>query len=410
MVWAAGGQAGGIGSGSATPDLRPATPALTTHGRTVYCSRVQFTDADVWSPTPDLVATDPHFRVEPGDAYLDGERRSGWERLKTLAELLIAHNPDPDSTLPYLLRLPLGGGMVFRTAGTWPRTKALFCYPVSVDEWPADPDIVERTRLRSCARRGAAIDVVLDRSRESRSQIVFTKARGRDVVFWQSPRTRKQARPNVRTPTARASGIAELEIVVDSHEQYAYRFGSQQARTVKRALPCGDYGIILDGRLVASVERKSLVDLVASLTGGKLRYAVAELAALPRAAVVVEDRYSQVFKLDRIRPALVADGLAELQIRWPNVAIVFCETRQLAEEWTYRFLAAAHSWADTEHASLARLTPFATADAALDQAPEAPAPSTAEVRAWARATGLAVSDRGKLRPDIWTAWRTAHES
>ena len=36
-------------------------------------------------------------------------------------ELLIALNPDPDSRLPYLLRLPLGGGMVFRTSGTWPR-------------------------------------------------------------------------------------------------------------------------------------------------------------------------------------------------------------------------------------------------------------------------------------------------
>jgi hypothetical protein len=54
--------------------------------------------------------------------------------------------------------------------------------------------------------------------------------------------------------------------------------------------------------------------LVASLTGGKLRYALAELAALPRTAVVVEDRYSQVFKLARVRPALVADGLAELQV------------------------------------------------------------------------------------------------
>jgi len=328
-----------------------------------------------------------------------------------LVELLIARNPDPDSRLPYLLRIPLAGGMVFRTSGTWPRTKALFCYPVSADEWPADPDIVERSRLRSCVRRGAAIDVVLDRTRESRSQIVFTKARGRDVVFWQSPRTRKQARPNVRTPTARASGIAELEIVVDSHEQYAYRFGAQQVRTVKRALPCGDYGTTLDGRLVASVERKSLVDLVASLTGGKLRYAVAELAALPRAAVVVEDRYSQVFKLDRVRPALVADGLAELQIRWPNVPIVFCETRQLAEEWTYRFLAAAHTWAETEHASLTRLAQPTGADTTteLDHAPAAPTPSTAEVRAWARGTGLAVPDRGKLRPDIWDAWHSAHQ-
>ena len=162
---------------------------------------------------------------------------------------------------------------------------------------------MERAPLRSCVRRGAAIDVILDRGRENRSQIVFTKARGRDMVFWQSPRTRKQARPNVRTPTARAAGIAELEIVVDSREQYAYRFGGQQVRILKRALPCGDYGVLLDHRFVASVERKSLVDLVTSLTGGKLRYALAELAALPRAAVVVEDRYSQVFKLDRVRPA-----------------------------------------------------------------------------------------------------------
>ena len=29
-------------------------------------------------------------------------------------ELLIAVNPDPDSRLPYLMRLPLGGGIVFR--------------------------------------------------------------------------------------------------------------------------------------------------------------------------------------------------------------------------------------------------------------------------------------------------------
>ncbi len=65
----------------------------------------------------------------------------------------------------------------------------------------------------------------------------------------------------------------------------------------------------------------------------------AELAALPRAALVVEDRYSGIFKLDRVRPAMIADGLAELQVRWPNVPIVFCETRPLAEEWTYRYLA-----------------------------------------------------------------------
>ena len=149
---------------------------------------------------------------------------------------------------------------------------------------------------------------------------------------------------------------------------------------------------------------------MASLTGGKLRYALAELAALPRAAVVIEDRYSAVFKLDRIRPALVADGLAEPRVRWPGIPIIFRETRQLAEEWTYRFLAAAHAWADTETASIQRLAPVASAAATteLGHAPAAPEPSTVEVRAWARATDLAVPDRGRLRPEIWDAWRAVH--
>lgn len=323
-------------------------------------------------------------------------------------ELLIATNPDPDSRLPYLLWLPLGAGILFRTSGTWPRTKALYCHPVPTEQWPEHPDIVERVALRSCARRGASIDLILDRARENRSQIVFTTARGREAVFWQSPRTRKQARPQVHTPSARAAGIVELEIVVDSHEQYAYHFTGQQVRTLTRALPCGDYGIITSGKLIASIERKSMNDLVASLTSGKLRYALAELAALPRAAVVVEDRYSQIFKLDRIRPALVADGLAEAQIRWPNIPIVFCETRRLAEEYTYRFLAAAHTWAATETAAIERIGDTATSTSGIANAPQAPEPTTAEVRAWARHHNITVPDRGKLRPDIWHAWRAAH--
>lgn len=320
-------------------------------------------------------------------------------------ELLVARNPDPDSRLEYLLRLPLGGGMVFRTSGTWPRAKALYCYLVTAEDWPAEPDIVERAPIRSCVRRGAAIDLILDRGRENRSQLVFTTARGRDAVFWQSPRTRKQARPNVTTPTARAAGIASLEILVDTREQYPYRFAIQQVTTIKRALPCGDYGISVANRLVAAVERKSLADLVSSLINGKLRYAVGDLAALPRAAVVVEDRYSQVFKLDWVRPAVVADGLAELQVRWPSVPIVFCETRQLAEEWTYRYLAAAHAWVETEQAVSDRIGIPVEANETTT-APET-APSTAEVRAWARAAGIAVPDRGRLHPDIWHAWRDA---
>lgn len=316
--------------------------------------------------------------------------------------MLLARNPDASSSLPYLLRLPLEDGLVFRTKGTWPRTSALYCHPVDAGEWPEEPEIVERVALRSCARRGAAIDVVCDRGREQRSQIVFTKARGRAVVFWQSARTRKQSRPDVAVPTARAQGIKDLEILVDAHERYPYRFAGQQARTVRRGLACGDYAVAVDGRVVCAVERKSIEDLVASLTSGRLRYALAELAALPRAAVVVEEGYSRVLAVKYVRAATIADGLAELQIRFPNVPIIHCETRKLAEEWTYRYLAAAQVWAREEPAARTRIGTLS--EAPTTAGPAAPAPSSTELRAWARANGLDVSDRGRVRREIIEAW------
>ena len=273
----------------------------------------------------------------------------------SVVDLLIARNPETESTLPYLMLVPVAGGLVFRTKGTWPRTSALYCHPVPRTDWPDEPELVEQIPLRACTRRGAAIDIVADRGRERRSQLVFTTARGREVVFWQAPRTRKQARPTVRVPTARAAGLTELLILVDAHERYPYRFPSQQTRTERAALACGDYAVQIDGVVVAAVERKSLPDLIGSLTSGRLRFALGDLAALPRAAVVVEDRYSQIFAQDRVRPAQVVDGLAELNVRWPSVPIIFAETRKLAEEWTYRYLAAAYAWARDEPEVLARL-------------------------------------------------------
>jgi hypothetical protein len=96
-----------------------------------------------------------------------------------------------------------------------------------------------------------------------------------------------------------------------------------------------------------------------------------------------------------------------LQVRWPGVPIVFCETRQLAEEWTYRYLAAAHGWAVTETAVADRIGVDVVA-VETATAPAAPEPTTAELRAWARAAGLAVPGRGRLRPEVWQAWRGAH--
>ena len=132
---------------------------------------------------------------------------------------------------------------------------------------------------RSCVRRGASIDLVLDRGRENRSQFVLTRIRGgREAIFWQTARTARQARPAVAIPTARGSGVSGLEIVVDSHERYAWTFERQQATTVRRALRAGDYAVTSGDTVLAAVERKSLADLVSTLTTGRMRYVLADLA------------------------------------------------------------------------------------------------------------------------------------
>jgi hypothetical protein len=322
---------------------------------------------------------------------------------RTSGDFLVARNPDEGSTLPYLVRIPLGrDGVVVKARETWPRTSKVYCH--EAEGWPADAEVVERVAVRSCTRRGAAIDLVLDRGRENRSQFVFTRARGRQMIFWQSPRTAKQARPNVSLPTRRAAGQV-LHVLVDSREKRAYTFSRQQATTERRLLPAGDYGIEGAGTLLAAVERKTLADLASSLLSGKLTYALAELASLPRAAVVVEDRYSQIFKLRHAPGGAVAEALAEAQARFPSVPTMFAETRQLAEEWTYRFLGAAA----VELAQRDATEPLTERLPAAGPLPPRE-PTTAEIRRWAQAQGLAVSDRGRIAAEVQEAYRLAHRT
>ena len=87
----------------------------------------------------------------------------------------VAANPDPDSTLPFLIRLPLPTGELVLKARDSCRTAKVYCH--RAEQWPRDPEIVEQVPIRSCQRRGVAIDLVLDRPRENRSQLVFTRIR-----------------------------------------------------------------------------------------------------------------------------------------------------------------------------------------------------------------------------------------
>ncbi len=75
---------------------------------------------------------------------------------------VVGRNPQEDSKLPYLLRLPLEGGLVLKARELWPATARVYCHRFE-QPWPQEAEIVEQTPVLLCRRRGAAIDLVLDR-------------------------------------------------------------------------------------------------------------------------------------------------------------------------------------------------------------------------------------------------------
>ncbi|MBO8140934.1 MAG: ERCC4 domain-containing protein [Firmicutes bacterium] len=257
-------------------------------------------------------------------------------------EFWIARNPNPASRLPYLLWLPVSGRkpLVLATSGPWPGPKDLFC--LELPEWPKDAEVVERAGVEACWQAGKAVHLVLRRRQRRRSMFVWTESKGRSMVFWRTQKTMQTARPGLKVPQARRLDIA-LTVAVDIRERYPWRFAQKPVRPVRRELPVGDYAVVTDDRVYAAVERKSPGGLATSAVDGTLAFVLAELSRLPRAVLVVEGRFSDVLKSGSyVNPSWLMSVAAALQWMYPQVPWVFAETRALAEEYAYRWLAAAH--------------------------------------------------------------------
>jgi len=237
--------------------------------------------------------------------------------------------------------------LVLQAEDTWPRTATVFCHRPG--EWPSRPAMIDQAPVRSCQRRGVTIDLVLDRPRENSSQLVFTSLDGgREAILWQPSRALVHAPAGPPAPPRWVEGRGHAVILVGNREGRPYRFPRKAAWSERRALPVGDYGVEAGGEIFAVVERKSLAELAGRLFDGSLASTMAELATMSRAAVVVEDRYGEIFKLNHVTAGFMPDLLAEVQVRYPSVPIVFCDTRPLAARWTYRFLVAAFALAQAE--------------------------------------------------------------
>jgi len=265
-------------------------------------------------------------------------RSTELERADGRPRFRVARNPDPESRLPYLIRLPIEGGLVLKARETWPRANRVFCSQDAIP-WDESADLIDDVPVLLCRRRGAAIDLVLDRPSLSRSQFVFTVARGRPAIWWQTQKTAQAANPGARIPRGRAA--AALTIAIDTREKYGWKFAGRPLAIERRALPAGDDVAIVDEAVVAVVERKTLENLATSLSDGGLAFQMQRLAEVARAAIVVEGDYPDLFRTQPGRGSWLADMLGRLAVRYPEVPVIFAGSRRFAEEWAYRFLEAA---------------------------------------------------------------------
>lgn len=256
-----------------------------------------------------------------------------------------------DQRFPYRLQILKGEEpwLVLQTQDRWPASgKNIFC--LREEEPPAQEEIVgeiERVPVRAIHQRGRRCLVVLDRKRYKRCDFLFlTKTYKRsphksyEQIYWLTQRSIQQRRPAYKSPSL--SSAAGLTVCIDSRERYPWRF--PEAQTEKRSLPVGDYALMDGEDMLAVAERKTFDNLLADFgVMPVLHQRLVELATYDNHTLVIEAPYADFLnpkKVHHYSPSFCARAIGELYALHPNLRVVFCANRKIANEWTRQYFAA----------------------------------------------------------------------
>jgi hypothetical protein len=129
---------------------------------------------------------------------------------------------------------------------------------------------------------------------------------------------------------------------IDSSERYPWRFPG--VITERAPLPIGDYALMDGASIVALVERKTLDNLLADFgMMPVLHQRLHELATHQNHAMVVEAPYADFLnprKVHHYIPSFCAKAIGELYALHPNLRVVFCANRKVANERSRHYFAA----------------------------------------------------------------------
>jgi len=253
---------------------------------------------------------------------------------------------------PYRLQIQREGKpwLILRTQDRWPAAgKRIFC--LREEEPPDSDEVIEelgRVNIVAFHERGRRLSVILDRKRYKRCDFLFlTKAykdrpgESYEQIFWLTQRSMTQHRPAYKLVSYSNNTVFTVQI--DSNERYPWRF--RGSITERAPLPIGDYALKDGDNIIALVERKTLDNLLADFgTMPVLHQKLAELATYKNNAMVLEAPYADFLnpaKVHHYTPSFCAKAIGELHALHPNLQIIYCANRKVANEWTRHYFTAA---------------------------------------------------------------------
>ncbi len=254
-----------------------------------------------------------------------------------------------DKRFPYRLYIEEASDnfICLDTQDRWPGPgKKIFCKLIGTchsGDLPKEKPI-EDCKIITIQRYGKRLIIVLDRKVKKRCWFVFVKKEYKtksgvfyEQVFWITQSSEAIRRPGAYVPRVR-EGLP-IEIIIDKREHYPYKFG--YIETKRENLPVGDYALIKDGKIIAVAERKSLDNFLGQLsTYDSFKAMLTELVTYPYKALILESPYSDFLNPKKINPyraSYIAEIIADITVRFPQIQIVFCDNRKFAQEWLLRW-------------------------------------------------------------------------
>lgn len=131
-------------------------------------------------------------------------------------------------------------------------------------------------------------------------------------------------------------------ILIDTREQLPYSFSHPDIEIKYTGLKTGDYSIEGFESNGVAIERKSLSDLVGSLTQGRARFhrECRRLMEFDSACVVVEADWSDIVNhhyTSQAHPNSIIGSIIAIEIDW-GIPFYFLSNRENAQKFTERFL------------------------------------------------------------------------